>query len=170
MFAKNQEFELITSCHLKNIIFPKPTWNSLWSLISSSDGINPHTSSMFQIFFFKKRFLRESSKPGHGNLVIITSTVPNGQNQDGQSTNQNFLHCVSSFKGKSYKNLLDTVTRSFISCCFYQLLHQQISFFTTKVFCQCSLTVPYHVFSRLLCCDEAGKNQNESRTNTSIQL
>ena len=78
MFAKNQEFELITSCHLKNIIFPKPTWNSLWSLISSSDGINPHTSSMFQIFFLEKRFLRESSKPGHGNLVIITSTVQVG--------------------------------------------------------------------------------------------
>ena len=25
--------------------------------------------------FFQKRFLRKSSKPGHGNLVIITSTV-----------------------------------------------------------------------------------------------
>ena len=25
--------------------------------------------------FFKKRFLRNCSKPGHGNLVIITSTV-----------------------------------------------------------------------------------------------
>ena len=78
MFAKNQEFELITSCHLKNIIFPKSTWSSLWSLISSSDGINPHTSSMFQIFFFLKRFLRKSSKLGHGNLVIITSTVQVG--------------------------------------------------------------------------------------------
>ena len=30
---------------------------------------------MFQIFFKKKRFLRNSSKPGHGNLVLITSTV-----------------------------------------------------------------------------------------------
>ena len=26
-------------------------------------------------FFLKKRFLRKSSKPGHGNLVLITSTV-----------------------------------------------------------------------------------------------
>ena len=25
--------------------------------------------------FYKKRFLRKSSKPGHGNLVLITSTV-----------------------------------------------------------------------------------------------
>ena len=31
--AKNQEFELITSCHFKNLISPKPTWNSQWSLI-----------------------------------------------------------------------------------------------------------------------------------------
>ena len=26
-------------------------------------------------FFLRKRFLRKSSKPGHGNLVLITSTV-----------------------------------------------------------------------------------------------
>ena len=31
--AKNQEFELITSRHLKNLISPKPAWNSQWSLI-----------------------------------------------------------------------------------------------------------------------------------------
>ena len=30
--AKNQEFELITSRHLKNLISPKPAWNSQWSL------------------------------------------------------------------------------------------------------------------------------------------
>ena len=29
-----------------------------------------------------------------------------------------FSHCISSFEGTSYKNLLDTATRSFI-CCFY---------------------------------------------------
>ena len=29
-----------------------------------------HTLFMFQIFFFKKIFLRKSSKPGHGNLVL----------------------------------------------------------------------------------------------------
>ena len=33
--AKNQEFELITSYHFKNLISPKPVWNSQWSLISS---------------------------------------------------------------------------------------------------------------------------------------
>ena len=33
--TKNQEFELITSCHFTNPISPKPTWNSQWSLISS---------------------------------------------------------------------------------------------------------------------------------------
>ena len=33
--AKNQEFELITSRHFKNLISPKPTWNSQWSLIPS---------------------------------------------------------------------------------------------------------------------------------------
>ena len=34
-----------------------------------------HTSPIFQIFLFKKRFIRKSSKPGHGSLVLITSTV-----------------------------------------------------------------------------------------------
>ena len=29
----------------------------------------------FRSFLFKKRFLRKSSKPGYGNLVLITSTV-----------------------------------------------------------------------------------------------
>ena len=29
-----------------------------------------HTLLMFQIFFFKNLFLRKSSKPGHGNLVL----------------------------------------------------------------------------------------------------
>ena len=34
------------------------------------------TSPIFKIFFLKKtRFLRNSSKPGHGNLVLITLTV-----------------------------------------------------------------------------------------------
>ena len=31
--------------------------------------------------------------------------VPNGQYQNGWNTNQNFLHCVSSFEGTFYKNL-----------------------------------------------------------------
>ena len=42
-----------------------------------------------------------------------------GQYQDEWITNQNLLHFVSSFKGTSYKNLQDAVTRSFISCWFY---------------------------------------------------
>ena len=30
---------------------------------------------IFQIILFKRRFLRKSSKPGHGNLVLIISTA-----------------------------------------------------------------------------------------------
>ena len=48
--AKNQEFELITSHHFKNLISP-----------------NLH------FFFFKKKFLRKTSKPGHGNLFANNS-------------------------------------------------------------------------------------------------
>ena len=33
--AKNQEFELITSRHFKNLISPTPAWNRQWSLIPS---------------------------------------------------------------------------------------------------------------------------------------
>ena len=36
-----------------------------------------------------------------------------------------FFHCISGFSGTSYENLQDiATTRSFISCCFYWLLHQ----------------------------------------------
>ena len=49
------------------------------------------------------------------------------------------VHCISSFEGislrSSYKEIQDTAqsTGSFISCCFksHQLLHEQISFFTS---------------------------------------
>ena len=58
--------------------------------------------------------------------------LPNRQYQDEQNTNQNALHCISSFEDTSLKNLQDTVTRSFISCYFYQPLHQQITFFTSS--------------------------------------
>ena len=34
-----------------------------------------HTLSIFQIFLKKKIFFRKSSKPGHGKLVLIASTV-----------------------------------------------------------------------------------------------
>ena len=33
--VKNQEFESITSHHFTNLISPKVTWNSQWSLIPS---------------------------------------------------------------------------------------------------------------------------------------
>ena len=46
------------SYQLHNLISPKPTWNSQRSLICK-----------------KKIFLRKSSKPGHGNLILINSTV-----------------------------------------------------------------------------------------------
>ena len=64
-------------CHLKNLISPKPTWNSQQGLISSRNlkrqhplPILPHIS-----VFLKIRVLRKSSKSGHRNLVLITSTV-----------------------------------------------------------------------------------------------
>ena len=71
--AKNQEFELITSCQFKNLISPKPTWN--FKKIRAIASITSQTSSIFQIIFITKSFFRKSSKPGHGNLVLITSTV-----------------------------------------------------------------------------------------------
>ena len=75
--AKNQEFELIASCHFKNPISPKPRWNSQWSIISSRNLKRQHHCPFAHIsdFFFKKRFFRKSSKSGHRNLVLITSTV-----------------------------------------------------------------------------------------------
>ena len=80
--AKSQEFELITLRHIKSLTSPKPAWNSQWqwSLIPSRNLKRYHLSQpnspIFQIFSLKKeRFLRKSSKPGHGNLVLITSTV-----------------------------------------------------------------------------------------------
>ena len=49
-------------------------WKSQWRLIpiEKFKAIAPtaYTSPIFQIFF-KKRFLRKSSKPGHGVLVLI---------------------------------------------------------------------------------------------------
>ena len=71
--AKNQEFETITSCHFKNLIFPQSTWN----LISSRNLKRLHPLPILCSYFrfFLKRFLRRYSKPGHGNLVLTTSTV-----------------------------------------------------------------------------------------------
>ena len=83
----------------------------------------------FRFFLKKKRFLRKSSKPGHGNLVLITSTIQvelsklNFNFDDIKtyflqvlrdcrqttfvklngfcSLSRKFLHCVSSFEGTS---------------------------------------------------------------------
>ena len=40
------------------------------------------------------------------------------------------FHCISGFEGTSYENFEDAATNllSFISCCFYYLLHQQNRF------------------------------------------
>ena len=129
--------------------------SNFFKKIRAIASITSQTSSIFQIIFITKSFFRKSSKPGHGNLVLITSTVqvdfsmlnfnfddirtyflqvlrdcrqtpfvklsgfyllskkkekkkshplvPNGQYQDEWNTNQNFLHCISSFEVTSYK-------------------------------------------------------------------
>ena len=42
------------------------------------------------------------------------------------------LHCISSFEGTCYRKLQDTATSSlFLAVLHHQLLHQQMSFFTT---------------------------------------
>ena len=63
---------------LKILISLKPTWNSQWSLISRNvkrEHPLPILWPYFRSFSLKKGFLRNSSKPRHGNLVLITSTV-----------------------------------------------------------------------------------------------
>ena len=35
--TKNQEFEMLPLRHIKNLISPKPAWNSQWSLIPSTN-------------------------------------------------------------------------------------------------------------------------------------
>ena len=52
----------------------------------------------FRLFFKKKkkkRFLRKLSKPGHGNLVLIASTVQ----VELSKLNFNFIDYIRSFKG-----------------------------------------------------------------------
>ena len=73
--AKNQEFELTVSCYFKNLISLKSTWNSQWSLVFSRNLKQWHHCPCPFRGFFKKGFLRKCSKPGHGNLVLITSTI-----------------------------------------------------------------------------------------------
>ena len=49
-------------------------------------------------FFLKKRFIRKSSKPGHGNLVLITSTVQvelSKLNFNFDDTRTNFLQVLT---------------------------------------------------------------------------
>ena len=77
--AQNQEFELVTSHQFKNRIFAKPTWSSQQSLIPSRNLQRQHYCSSYfahiSDHFIKKRLLRKSSNTGHGNHVLITSTV-----------------------------------------------------------------------------------------------
>ena len=71
--AKNQKLELFTSCHFKNLTPPKPMEESVESnFVNKFKAVvsTAHTSTIFQIFF-KKIFIRKSSKSGHGNLVLI---------------------------------------------------------------------------------------------------
>ena len=99
--AKNKEFELITSRHFKNLISPKPAWNSQWSLIPSRNLKRQHHFPYFPNIsdhFFKKIFLRKSSKPGHGNLVLDTSTVQvelSKLNFNFNDTRTNFLQVLT---------------------------------------------------------------------------
>ena len=64
------------TCHFKNLISPKSTWNCQRSQISSRKlkrCITAHSSAHISDFF--KKFLKKSFKTGHGNLVQITSTA-----------------------------------------------------------------------------------------------
>ena len=55
--AKKTEFELITSRHFKNLISPKPAWNSQWKFLRGIKRlVTAYTSPIFQIFFQKKDF------------------------------------------------------------------------------------------------------------------
>ena len=82
--ARNQEFELFTWRHFKNLIFQNP-WNKIPKTmerpveLTSVEKFKAIVSLLilrpYCRFFFKKRFIRKSSKPGHGNLVLITSSV-----------------------------------------------------------------------------------------------
>ena len=72
---KNQEFGFFKLHHLAKLISPKP----MEQLVESNSieqfkriASTTHTFPIFHIFvFFKKRFLRKSSKLGHCGLVLI---------------------------------------------------------------------------------------------------
>ena len=58
---KNQEFELITSHHFKNLISPKPAWDIQWSLVNSFEKFKviaslPILFAHISDFFKKKDF------------------------------------------------------------------------------------------------------------------
>ena len=76
LLPKTKNLKWLHHVTLKILISSKPTWNSQWSLISSRNlkweyHFTAHTSPIFSVFLKKNRFLRKSSKPGHGNLVLI---------------------------------------------------------------------------------------------------
>ena len=61
---------------LKILSLQNPAWKSQWSmwLIPSRNLKQYHHCPHFRLFF-KEIFLRKSSKTGHGNLGLISSTV-----------------------------------------------------------------------------------------------
>ena len=73
---------MFTSRHFKNLISAKPVEQSVESnsfekfkAIASLPILRPYFRFLFYYLKKKKKFLGKISKPGHGNLVLITSTV-----------------------------------------------------------------------------------------------
>ena len=160
--SENQEIGLNTSCHIhhhvKNLNSPKPTWKSQWSLISSLPS-----------FFTSQLYFRKSSKPGHENLVLVTSTVQVELSKlsfNSDDIRTYFLLFLLAFRSvdiifHKFSGLHSTLlekkdfrhTCSFFSR-FTQTprhphhpLNSQNRPSLTNAFCQCPLT--YHGFSRL---------------------
>ena len=73
-FAKIQEFEFIPSRHFKNLISPKPADSNSFEKFKAIAS-RPILCPYFR-FFLQKRLLKKSIKPGHGNLELLTSSVP----------------------------------------------------------------------------------------------
>ena len=103
ILPKTKNSKLITSRHFKNLISPKPACNSQWSLIYSKNLKRKRHCPAFQIipdFFFTRisDFFTKSSKLGHGNLVLITSSVqvdPWKLNFNFDDIRTNFLQVLS---------------------------------------------------------------------------
>ena len=106
--AKNLNL-LATSSHFKNLISPKPTWNSQLSL---------RDCQQITFVMLNGLFLLSKNPP---TSLFLTDNIK--MNRIAAKIKwkyiTTFLHCISKFGGTLYKNLQDTATRSFISFCFY---------------------------------------------------